>query len=428
MKKIALLLITILTIVSCGDEIEYNTPAFQGNREYGLWKANFTNATIDENGFLTITGSNNVETVTFKLPSVAVGVYVLGNVDSREAQYVDSNGTVYSTNNDPDPSVSIYPELGFVEIEEINNNTFTGTFEFLAFDAAGLNSIGYNEGVFFRVPLVSGSIPSDVPTCEETLIASANAFIAYEATFSSELEYIDSDAYTNACNLYIEALEAQKNICGDADGSIQELIDNLNNCVFPCNFAVQNSVTAKAEFEGANIGDYIETCESYAAYLLQQIEFCGDADGDIQALIDALNCSDDDNDGIANNFEDFDGDGDLDNDDTDGDGIPNYLDDDDDGDGILTIDEIKDENGNPIDTDGDSNVNYLDNDDDGDGVFTQFEIGDTDGDATDDYLDPDDDDDAILTIDENADPNMDGDPADALDSDADGTPDYLDNM
>ncbi|EDP71215.1 hypothetical protein FBALC1_01987 [Flavobacteriales bacterium ALC-1] len=31
----------------------------------------------------------------------------------------------------------------------------------------------------------------------------------------------------------------------------------------------------------------------------------------------------------------------------------------------------------------------------------------------------------ILTINENADPNADGNPVDAIDTDADGTPDYL---
>lgn len=43
------------------------------------------------------------------------------------------------------------------------------------------------------------------------------------------------------------------------------------------------------------------------------------------------------------------------------------------------------------------------------------------------YLDADDDNDGIPTRDENADPNGDGNPEDALDSDGDGIPDYLDN-
>jgi gliding motility-associated-like protein len=55
---------------------------------------------------------------------------------------------------------------------------------------------------------------------------------------------------------------------------------------------------------------------------------------------------------------------------------------------------------------------------DGDGVANEFEIGD----------DPNtlQDTDGILTIDENADPNGDGNPDDAFDTDGNGIPDYLD--
>ncbi|MFT4780454.1 MAG: hypothetical protein ACJAZK_002241 [Psychroserpens sp.] len=430
MKRLAILLVTILTLTSCGDEVEFNSPAFQGNREYGLWRAEFTSASIDENGFLTFRAGNNIETVSLTIPSVAVGTYILGDVNSMEGRYVDASGTVYSTNNRPDSSVSIYPEYGFVTLDEINNNTFTGTFEFLAFDESGLNSIGYNEGIFFRVPLVSGSIPAVVITCDDTEIDVTSTRANYLSTFSSTLEYIDAASYTNACNVYSEALLFKMDYCGDVDGAIQQQISDLNTCVFPCDFAVQNSLTAQAAFETATIGTYMDACENYRFYLEQQIVFCGDDEGSIQDILDGLDCNDNDSDGIPNIFENFNGDldGNLDDDDTDLDGIPNYLDDDDDGDGILTINEAKDVDGNPIDTDSDTNVDYLDVDDDGDGVFTQFEIGDTDGDGVSDYLDADDDDDTILTINENADPNLDGDPADALDTDADGIPDYLDNM
>ncbi|MDX2436717.1 MAG: right-handed parallel beta-helix repeat-containing protein [Acidobacteriota bacterium] len=51
---------------------------------------------------------------------------------------------------------------------------------------------------------------------------------------------------------------------------------------------------------------------------------------------------------------------------------------------------------------------------------------DTDGDTFANYLDADDDGDGTPTASENADANADGDPRDALDSDRDGEPDYLD--
>ncbi|MFN3255495.1 MAG: LamG-like jellyroll fold domain-containing protein [Ilumatobacter sp.] len=67
-------------------------------------------------------------------------------------------------------------------------------------------------------------------------------------------------------------------------------------------------------------------------------------------------------------------------------------------------------------------------DSDGDGLCDVFEVpyGDTDGDGIPNYLDADDDGDGFATLAENADPNGDGDPRDALDSDHDGQPDYLD--
>lgn len=158
------------------------------------------------------------------------------------------------------------------------------------------------------------------------------------------------------------------------------------------------------------------------------------------------------------------GDGDWDDDgipdeeegtgDTDGDGTPDYQDTDSDGDGIPDEDEYDWCGNPPCDSDGDGTPDYLDGDDDGDGIDTKDEnpdpngdgdpsdAQDTDGDGIPDYLEPndvdtdgdghynhdddDDDGDGKPTAGENADPNGDGNPADALDSDGDNTPDYLD--
>lgn len=93
----------------------------------------------------------------------------------------------------------------------------------------------------------------------------------------------------------------------------------------------------------------------------------------------------DDNDGIAAEFENQDpnGDGDFsDAQDTDNDGIPDYLDVDDDGDNVLTVNENPDPNQNGIfddaqDTDNDGTPDYLDLDDDGDGIPTRDEESDS---------------------------------------------------
>jgi len=101
----------------------------------------------------------------------------------------------------------------------------------------------------------------------------------------------------------------------------------------------------------------------------------------------------DDNDGIANENEDINGNDDLEDDDSDGDTIPDYKDFDDDNDGIKTINEDIDGDGSPLndDTDNDDIPNYLDKDDDNDGVDTAFEstTEDDDGDELVNYLDAD---------------------------------------
>lgn len=102
-----------------------------------------------------------------------------------------------------------------------------------------------------------------------------------------------------------------------------------------------------------------------------------------------------------------------------------------DGDGVCDEFEVGD-------TDGDLTDDVNDVDDDGDGVLTVAEGADpdgdghpddavdTDGDGTPDYLDPDDDGDGRPTATEQADPNGDGFDRDAADDDRDGQPNHLD--
>ncbi|MBU2921945.1 hypothetical protein KO504_11375 [Winogradskyella psychrotolerans] len=440
MKKFTLITLVFLTLFGCGDEVQFNSPAIQGSYDNQFWRAKSFGASIDATGALTIKGINNAETLELFLPSASINVdgYILGDVESIEARFTKADGTVYSTNNSNGTSPD-YEDYGEIRLTEILNNTFTGTFRFNAYSASGdvVNFTGSTHdveqstgdpiygGIFYKVPLLSGSIPTNPIVCADVEDLANEAEGAYEAATSSDLEFIIKADFENACNNYIAALNVQRNYCGDPDGSIQEMIDNLGNCEMSCEDAIHNATEAESQYITATIGNFNEKCAQYLFYLQEQIEICGDADGSIQEEIDALDCADDDNDGVPNVFEDFNGDGDITNDDIDGDGIPNYLDDDDDGDGVLTIDEAKDEDGNPIDTDGDGDVNYLDNDDDGDGLFSNYETGDTDGDGVPDYLDNDDDGDSILTLNENADPNGDGNPDDAVDTDGNGIPDYL---
>lgn len=150
-----------------------------------------------------------------------------------------------------------------------------------------------------------------------------------------------------------------------------------------CN-AVASNVTIENEVTGTSGTVFITTVESF------------DSD------------EDDDNDGLTNEEEDVDEDGDFTNDDTDEDGIPNFQDEDDDNDTIMTQveisesvlpeDETLDDDEYP-DTDEDGTPNYLDDDDDGDTYLTRYEYTDGTAGPTDDDPSNSNDDGVLLYLD-----------------------------
>jgi hypothetical protein len=160
MKKLALLLLTVLTLLGCGDEVEFNTPAIQGNKDGNLWRAQSYAADIDFGGFL-IEGRNNSGTLQLVTTADTRGTFEVGGQSRNVAIFKDFDGTVYSTANAPDPSLSLYPAGGQIIVEDIINSspkTIEGTFWFHAYTADGLRTLNFNEGVFYRVPLLGGLV------------------------------------------------------------------------------------------------------------------------------------------------------------------------------------------------------------------------------------------------------------------------------
>ncbi|GAA0738632.1 DUF6252 family protein [Gaetbulibacter jejuensis] len=226
MKRLALILFTFLSVLSCGDEIEFNSPAVQGNKDGELWRAVYYSADIDFGGFI-IEGGNNFETIQLITTNDTAGTYNLGDGSGNEATFTNSQGVVYSTNNEPDPSVSIYPNEGQIIVEHVDNDadpkTISGKFWFYAFTADGMNTVNFNEGHFYKVPLVGGLVTVG-SGCLEATEATANAAQTYIATDTTAPEY------TDVCNAYKDALTAQIDACGDTTGALQALIDSLGDC------------------------------------------------------------------------------------------------------------------------------------------------------------------------------------------------------
>ena len=152
--KISLLCsLCFLVILSSCEDTEFSNPAFQADLNYELWLAENFSATYNDMGDLVITGSNTVETIVLTLASDNVGSMDLGPDYNSKAEYIDGFGTVFSTAVEPDEEVSIYRDLGMVEITAINtsSNTITGSFYFTGYDEDGRNPVGLSNGIFFQI-------------------------------------------------------------------------------------------------------------------------------------------------------------------------------------------------------------------------------------------------------------------------------------
>lgn len=102
MKKIILLFLTGIALVSCGKDVEFNNPAMQSRLNDTFWKAtSFTASKSAATGQLTITGNAAVGAMFLKTASVSKGTYVLGTINqTNRASYDRADGsgsTAFST-------------------------------------------------------------------------------------------------------------------------------------------------------------------------------------------------------------------------------------------------------------------------------------------------------------------------------------------
>lgn len=153
MKKVALFLIILFTCYGCGDEVQFNTPALQGNKNYQLWRATYFDAVLAEHGQLTINAGTKTEKLEIVLVSLKEGAYSLSKMSDSKIDFLDEENISYSTANLQNPEDNFQQEIGQVVITEFDGNTITGTFRFIAFSADGQDSVGFNDGIFYKVPV-----------------------------------------------------------------------------------------------------------------------------------------------------------------------------------------------------------------------------------------------------------------------------------
>ena len=154
MKKFLSLLVLLVTLCSCEEDIQFNTPAVQGLKDNELWKATEYTATIGVGGSLTIEATNGFETLVLRTVSSTPGMsFQLGENESNKATYsLDADGIVfeYQTGTDlGDGLIEISDNPGETDLSK---GFITGTFRFNAVDDSD-DVVNFQNGFFYKVPI-----------------------------------------------------------------------------------------------------------------------------------------------------------------------------------------------------------------------------------------------------------------------------------
>ncbi|WP_055443140.1 hypothetical protein [Lacinutrix himadriensis] len=136
-------------------------------------------------------------------------------------------------------------------------------------------------------PLEGEFLTEDVGSelsCVQATQNLANASATYGTTSASDANY------AVICNAYAVALQDMINACGDDTGGIQTILDALDCPAISEDCVTAQSATVIAET--AYNADPTDTnlCLAYKTALENEITQCGDADGSLQDILDGLIC------------------------------------------------------------------------------------------------------------------------------------------
>lgn len=145
------------------------------------------------------------------------------------------------------------------------------------------------EGVFSATG--DGSEPGEPDPDSETCQIAFETMQTAQAAFAAA-----TDAnYTQVCSTYSIALQATIQLCGDSSGALQATLTSLGDCSTPdpCLQAEIAANAALGAFNNATDENEEQLCLAYSAALSTQITACGDPNGNLQIVINGLNCGGD---------------------------------------------------------------------------------------------------------------------------------------
>ncbi|HNP33095.1 MAG TPA: DUF6252 family protein [Flavobacterium sp.] len=91
MKRFLPLFIIALALSSCQEDVRFNNPGFQGQKDDVFWRANDARAYVSASGKLKIEALTEYEILTLNTSSKNVGTYILGTTNTNNSATYSSN-------------------------------------------------------------------------------------------------------------------------------------------------------------------------------------------------------------------------------------------------------------------------------------------------------------------------------------------------
>lgn len=156
MKKLTYLFLVLALTISCEEDIDDNTPAFQSVIDGEFFGADEQSVQPGANDTWVITGLRTIEQISLQIDDLGTGVYFLGQNLVNTATYSVQGGATFTTGE-------AGGEVGKVTISEYNaeKGYVSGVFEFNAFNATD-GTVNIQEGIFYRVR-VQNIVPDTTP-------------------------------------------------------------------------------------------------------------------------------------------------------------------------------------------------------------------------------------------------------------------------
>ncbi|WP_299777835.1 DUF6252 family protein [uncultured Formosa sp.] len=168
MKTWYAVFLVCLMFTGCGDDLEFNDPSLQANKDGELWKTT-THQVFYTSGAVILSGNLNGAVISLEIPALEIGTYYVGKARDEmvnaKAVFTNATGVEFSTLYSADDSLTtpnidestVYYSEGEIQIEEINTTEgyISGVFWFTAYNELGTEKVDFNQGVFYRVPIIA---------------------------------------------------------------------------------------------------------------------------------------------------------------------------------------------------------------------------------------------------------------------------------